>query len=801
MKIYQKLSVYLTIALLLSQPVCAGLEEHRLLVGSGVRQIGMGCASTAAAVDSWSMLWNPSTLRQIDQIEFSLFDSPLQPDSIDREGGLAMAIGAKTIGISQKDFGMLGVASWFDGWGDDSEKNRIIDLGYGFPISHDFSAGMAIRHHRQSDQYSTKFDWSFDVGMLYSHKLNRLGDRFSVGLAINEIQIKREENLEQIPIASRVGIAYQPDDDTIFSCDFEYRNDRALSRQNRFRGYVGAERWLFGKIVGIRTGYMTTANYNTLADGEWTRGISLQSKFGEISYAYVTSTKPLDQGGLIDPGIHLISATLKWGKTAEEPDEITEEIFPEPILMPSEVKETVCIPYEMFSPNDDGKNDGIPIELNIDDSQSWTFELKDGYDENIRTFTGTGTPIEPLVWDGKDPDGNPVREGTYISQLIVSDDMPVFRNTIIVDTTPPDLSISTEPLLMMSQAQHGYTRELVLNIPKIHISTSDKNGIAKWAIEISDDSGNVLQEFNGKDKPADMIIWDNWEEKIVIEDEPQQFDCKMTVEDIAGNESVANATLSSVDISKVSGRRDERGIVVSLPSVTFDTNKHEVKHESHDVLKEVAEVIKAYPKAKVQIEGHTDDVGDNSYNLELSKKRADTVLTYLVKNFGIEAKRLTAIGYGETQPIASNHTTEGRQKNRRVDIVLLSDDTRKVVKRENEETRKREDEKTGRRENKKTRKRENGKMSEYDIQIGAYRQKINAETVVKIVEKTQLDHRIWISEALIRGSIWYKVMLGEFPDRVSAQKVADRLKEELGWEVVIIQSRRDEMSIVPHSSP
>jgi len=81
---------------------------------------------------------------------------------------------------------------------------------------------------------------------------------------------------------------------------------------------------------------------------------------------------------------------------------------------------------------------------------------------------------------------------------------------------------------------------------------------------------------------------------------------------------------------------------------------------------------------------------------------------------------------------------------------------------------------------------QNTETQMYVILSGSFKQKINAETVVKMIEKLQLDYRTWISEVLIRGSIWYRVMLGEFPDRISAKKIADLLKEELGWETVII---------------
>jgi len=748
----------------------------------------MGSAATATTISPWNTVWNPSTLRYFEQIAISLFDSPLQPDASDREGGMAVAIGAKQLGISESDLGMLAITSWFDGWGNDKIKNRVITAGYGFPVSKNLSAGTAIRYLRQCYQYKTEIDWSLGIGFLYSHKLEIIGDRFSIGTAINDIQFKQEKERNKIPLTSRIGIAYHPDNDTIFSCDLAYRHEKDIEQKDRFRAFFGAERWLFNKTIGIRTGYSTTANYDRFTHGEWSRGVSLQTGLGEISYAYVS-------GKNIEPGLHLISATLRWGGTKDKLEQ-TQPVQSKPILMPGEIKEAVNIPYDIFSPNNDGEKDTIPIQLNIEPNQEWTLEIIDSLGNNVSVFNGIDAPNKPVVWDGKDSDGNIVPEGNYVIKLSFSDNLPVSQNNIIVDTTPPVLSVSTEPLLIMSQSEHGYTKEIVLNVPKILLNVSEQNTIEEWSIEISDDAGNVLQKFGGKDKPKDTIIWDNWEEKIVIDNENQQFNCSLVIQDSAANKTNAETTISAVDISKITGRRDERGIVVSLPSVAFDTNEYEVNDEYFDVLKEAADVIMAYPKSKAQIEGHTDDVGDDEYNLELSKKRANAVRTYLIENFDIEPGRLIAVGFGETQPIASNQTTEGRQKNRRVDIVLLpGDDSVKEPPRihKNESIPREAEIPTDiSSEEKNTQKNDiDSSKQTFVIQVGTYRQKINAETVVKIIEKLELNKRIWVSEALIRGSIWHRVMVGDFNDRTSVQKVADELNDELGWEVVILS--KDEM--------
>jgi OOP family OmpA-OmpF porin len=100
--------------------------------------------------------------------------------------------------------------------------------------------------------------------------------------------------------------------------------------------------------------------------------------------------------------------------------------------------------------------------------------------------------------------------------------------------------------------------------------------------------------------------------------------------------------------------------------VLFDTNKSVIKKGYFDDVDALAGVMKQYPDLNVTIEGHTDNVGKDAYNKKLSQRRADAVKAYLVKK-GIDANRLTAIGYGEEKPIADNATKAGQAQNRRVE--------------------------------------------------------------------------------------------------------------------------------------
>jgi OOP family OmpA-OmpF porin len=105
-------------------------------------------------------------------------------------------------------------------------------------------------------------------------------------------------------------------------------------------------------------------------------------------------------------------------------------------------------------------------------------------------------------------------------------------------------------------------------------------------------------------------------------------------------------------------------------NVEFNNAKAIVNEKYYEDIKRVADFMKQYPDSTAVIEGHTDNVGNDAYNKTLSEKRANSIRQYIIDKFGIEASRITAVGYGKTRPIAGNDTEEGRHKNRRVEAVL-----------------------------------------------------------------------------------------------------------------------------------
>lgn len=116
--------------------------------------------------------------------------------------------------------------------------------------------------------------------------------------------------------------------------------------------------------------------------------------------------------------------------------------------------------------------------------------------------------------------------------------------------------------------------------------------------------------------------------------------------------------------------RQANQLVLSLNAIKFRSGKSTIEPASFAVLAKVSDAIKLFPGASMVVEGHTDSEGSDSANLLLSQDRADAVRQYLISNLGVEAEKVSSVGYGEAKPIASNETETGRARNRRIDLVL-----------------------------------------------------------------------------------------------------------------------------------
>lgn len=153
----------------------------------------------------------------------------------------------------------------------------------------------------------------------------------------------------------------------------------------------------------------------------------------------------------------------------------------------------------------------------------------------------------------------------------------------------------------------------------------------------------------------------------LLEDQRKEISSQATAAQLASRTQEADALRRQ--IAELNAKQTERGLVITLGDVLFDTGKADLKGAATANLNKLTEFLTQYPDRSVVIEGHTDSVGSDSYNQLLSQNRADSVKTFLLKQ-GIAANRLTAYGKGKSSPVASNDSASGRQMNRRVEIII-----------------------------------------------------------------------------------------------------------------------------------
>jgi outer membrane protein OmpA-like peptidoglycan-associated protein len=125
------------------------------------------------------------------------------------------------------------------------------------------------------------------------------------------------------------------------------------------------------------------------------------------------------------------------------------------------------------------------------------------------------------------------------------------------------------------------------------------------------------------------------------------------------------------ELADLQAQPTDRGMVLTLGDVLFDTGRAELKSGAFSTIDRLATFLRENPERRVAIEGHTDAVGSDSSNQSLSQRRAEAVRAALVSR-GIDGTRITAQGMGEAVPVANNSTGEGRQRNRRVEVIIAN---------------------------------------------------------------------------------------------------------------------------------
>ena len=604
----------------------SGIKNRQIFVGTSARALGMGGAFTAGPASSDSSFWNPSSLGLLDSTELSLIGLPFPDSADDREGAFSLGLNPQQLGIASTNVGNFSISSWFDGWGNDAEKNRMVLVGYGASLGRGIAAGTNLRHYRQRSSVTPRYAWSFDLGIRYVRDLERHGEKITFGLALEDLAGHIWENAEtiaRIPTVTRLGAAHSFNQSTTLSGDFVLHNDTRIRFGERLRTHLGVERWLFKNGLGLRLGY--TAIPTQLTQGEWSTGLSIQNPSGQLDYAYV-------RGSELDGAMHWISATLRWGERDPSPPVSRPPIVkappaapakPSPIVMPKPVRAVMRLSENAISPNGDGVQDQTTFDLEIAEDVAWELEIQKYIDlgesgQILQRYSGTGLPSTKISWEGEDDAGDRVSDGMYIARWFTIDELGNHRLqhevTITVDTTPASLEISAEAPIFAPWEATASDGEHVLQMPKVHLRASDQHPLARWELQFFDEDQKLVHHIDEVGEPSDTVVWNNWKQP--ASDQKATYRCVLTVHDIAGNRSTGEASFSTIRVDKED----------------LDTREDKVVTTSSEEKQEEVEISRTPPRYTIMVGSFQNPANAESLvdSLEALKLGANIHLTEVV---------------------------------------------------------------------------------------------------------------------------------------------------------------------------
>ena len=265
---------------------------------------------------------------------------------------------------------------------------------------------------------------------------------------------------------------------------------------------------------------------------------------------------------------------------------------------------------------------------------------------------------------------------------------PVTSNPVAVDIKP-----------QISDYKTGSIKSATFDL-KPQARTEIKN----WVLEITDPKGNVIKRYTGKGVPPKQITWDGRNDagSIVtggifssynlrtVDKKGQQVSASEPIYKFSGSGEARTTALQAIDPTLLAAAGIQlpgasrpsflpetvqplgSSGVIKAPSMFFRARNSGVGKFSYDYLDQIVKLINKYPNSRVYIEGHAFAEGTEAYNLQLSQERADAVLRYLVEKGKVSPTNLYSRGHGSSAPLDTTRTEAARQRNRRVDIVILT---------------------------------------------------------------------------------------------------------------------------------
>lgn len=302
-------------------------------------------------------------------------------------------------------------------------------------------------------------------------------------------------------------------------------------------------------------------------------------------------------------------------------------------------------------------------------AESWLLELRAADGRVLRKLRGVGAPPPLHSWDGRDESGQVPPDG--LVQAILSVDYGGQQlassrpREIELDSTPPATRLDLEGWVLRPNGQRGLRPPTAFNL-----AATDKHGVGGWKLELRDPQGAVLRSWSGDGPPPARLDWDGTDAQGKPLKVKQPYLARLSARDRLGLWGQG----PPLPFSLLPG---EFRINLSADAL-FEPGRANVRISAYQKLKEVKALLLQHyqPGSKISIIGNTDNqpIQASAYptNLALSEARAKAVVEFMVTLLNMDARWFEAKGQGDSRPIATNATEEGREANRRVEVIIQS---------------------------------------------------------------------------------------------------------------------------------
>jgi OmpA-OmpF porin, OOP family len=249
------------------------------------------------------------------------------------------------------------------------------------------------------------------------------------------------------------------------------------------------------------------------------------------------------------------------------------------------------------------------------------------------------------------------RHAIYLAGLIarIDDEDQTLEDLILTYEQPlSDVSAAADKVAQLDQGVEPVAAELVAYIEGL------REQAAQAERDVTDTRARVAA-LEEEIRDLDQRLGGVSQERVALVQ-------RLEAEERIREQFAAIENIFTRDEARVS--REGNRMIIRLVGLTFQSGQDVVRPAYRQLLQKVQQAAEVFPRSQITVEGHTDAYGGDENNLALSRRRAEAVSAYLTNELSVPAFRLSAVGYGETQPIANNDTEQGRERNRRIDVII-----------------------------------------------------------------------------------------------------------------------------------